>query len=389
MVAPVMTPEQVSAIPLAFYLHWPWCVRKCPYCDFNSHAQSPLQDEDAYVDAMLADIKAWRGRTGGRAVSTIFVGGGTPSLMPPSVMGRLLEAIDRLYGLTGDCEITMEANPGTVDESRFAGFRAAGVNRLSIGVQSIHDECLKALGRIHTAHEAYRAIDAAARHFDNFNLDFMFALPGQTIEMLEKELAAAVASPATHLSFYQLTIEAGTAFAKRVPAGLPDEDTCADMAERVVQCLAQAGFEHYEVSGYARPGRRCRHNLNYWTFGDYLAAGAGAHAKLTTTDGVQRQARWASPARYCRAVAATGLGAQSTETVPPEALPFEFMLNVLRLTEGVPARMFTERTGLALETIAPVLEDLRAKDLLIKDPARIQTTGRGLLYLSDVQEAFL
>ena len=385
----IWTPETVAAVPLSLYLHWPWCVRKCPYCDFNSHAISAAVSDEEYVDLVLKDLSAWRNRTDGRPISTVFVGGGTPSLMSPAALGRLLEGAQKQFGFAPDCEITLEANPGTVDEGRFRGFRAAGVNRLSLGVQSFMDEKLRALGRIHSSAEALRAAGHAAEVFDNFNLDLMFALPGETLDEAVREVETAVSTGATHLSFYQLTVEPGTAFAKRTPEGLPDEDLSADMADAVAGGLEAAGFEHYEVSGYARAGRRCRHNLNYWTFGDYLAAGAGAHGKLTTTEGVVREMRFLSPRRWRTAVTETGSGIEECHTVTADDMPFEFMLNVLRLSDGVPSALFEARTGLSLSVIEPVVSRLRREGLLEADLSVIRPTNRGRAFLSEVQEAFL
>lgn len=381
--------EAIKAIPLSLYLHWPWCVRKCPYCDFNSHAVPSSLDEDAYIRAVLTDLAAWQGRTHERSISSVFIGGGTPSLMSGRGLGKLLEGADKLFSFSSDCEITLEANPGTVDESRFAAFRQAGVNRLSIGVQSFIDDKLRRLGRIHSAEDARRAAAEAATVFDNFNLDVMFALPGETLEELEGEIANAVSSGATHLSFYQLTIEEGTAFSKKVPADLPDDDLCADMSDLVASALHCAGFQHYEVSGYARPGKECRHNLNYWRFGDYLAAGAGAHGKLTTAEGIVRERRLMSPRGYMQAVAASGNGIESVEQVEADALPFEFMLNALRLTEGVSAEVFTERTGLMLSALEPTLSQLKKEGLLCSDRDLIRATEKGRAFLSELQEAFL
>lgn len=378
-----------AELPLSLYLHWPWCVRKCPYCDFNSHAAPRSLDADEYVDLVLKDLKGWAGRTSGRPLTSVFIGGGTPSLMPPAALGRLLEGADRLFPFEAGCEVTLEANPGTVDEGRFRDFREAGVNRLSLGVQSFMDEKLRTLGRIHSSAEALRAAHHAAEVFDNFNLDLMFALPGETLEEARREVRTAASTGAAHLSFYQLTIEAGTAFARRTPEGLPDEDLAADMADAVAAELEAAGFEHYEVSGYAKPGRRCRHNLNYWTFGDYLAAGAGAHGKLTGPNGIVRERRLLSPARWREAVLGTGSSVEEAHAVPPEDLPFEFMLNALRLADGVPAALFEARTGLPIRTIEPVLSRLRAEGLLDADPALIRPSARGRAFLSDVQEAFL
>ncbi|MDO5531300.1 radical SAM family heme chaperone HemW [Sutterella sp.] len=391
-----------AVIPLSIYLHWPWCVRKCPYCDFNSHGapKNLLELESVYVDALLADLEGWRPYLEGmpqREILSIFIGGGTPSLMTPEELGRLLQGIAERFPLAKDCEITMEANPGTVEAGKFARFRDAGVNRLSIGVQSFSDERLRKLGRIHSAQEVRAAIREAAEVFDNFNLDLMYALPGETMESLREELDEAVASGATHLSCYQLTIEPGTVFEKRCPDDLPDADMTAEMGDVVEARLAEASYRRYEVSGYAQEGRRCRHNLNYWTFGDYLAAGAGAHGKLTTREGVRREARAASPRVYLDAYQSGAMAnvrgddrswIESCE-VSAEDLPFEFMLNALRLLDGVPAGLFTERTGLPLSLIEPVLADLRSRGLLVPDERRLAVSRRGLDFLSDVQEAFL
>lgn len=389
MTVPVFTEEAIREIPLALYLHWPWCVRKCPYCDFNSHAIPQGLDEVAYVDLVLRDLSHWIGRTEGRPISSVFIGGGTPSLMSGHAVNKLLSGANRMFGFTSDCEITLEANPGTTDESRFKAFKSAGVNRISIGVQSFMNEKLQTLGRIHSSDDARRAAQHAGEVFGNFNLDLMFALPGETHDEVATEVETAVQLGATHLSFYQLTIEPGTAFAKRLPAGLPDDDTCADMSDLVIERLTSAGFDHYEVSGYAKPGKRCRHNLNYWQFGDYLAAGAGAHGKLTTREGILREVREMSPRRYAEKVKSVGHACAEKALIDSEDLPFEFMLNVLRLTEGVPATLFEARTGLALSTLTPQLSDLRNRGLLVPDTTRIAPTAQGRAFLSDLQEAFL
>lgn len=389
MTVPVFTEEAIREIPLALYLHWPWCVRKCPYCDFNSHAIPQGLDDVAYVDLVLRDLSHWIGRTEGRPISSVFIGGGTPSLMSGHAVDKLLSGAHRMFGFTSDCEITLEANPGTTDESRFKAFKSAGVNRISIGVQSFMNEKLQTLGRIHSSDDARRAAQHAGDVFGNFNLDLMFALPGETHDEVATEVETAVQLGATHLSFYQLTIEPGTAFAKRLPAGLPDDDTCADMSDLVIERLTSAGFDHYEVSGYAKPGKQCRHNLNYWQFGDYLAAGAGAHGKLTTREGILREVREMSPRRYAEKVKSVGHACAEKALIDSEALPFEFMLNVLRLTEGVPATLFESRTGLALSTLAPQLSDLRNRGLLVPDTTRIAPTAQGRAFLSDLQEAFL
>lgn len=393
-------PQRLLDIPLGLYVHWPWCVRKCPYCDFNSHRSPAVLPEDRYVDALLAELDRRAETVEGRTVETIFIGGGTPSLMSGDAVRRLMDGIRARIDLAPDAEVTLEANPGASDEAKFEAFRRAGVNRLSLGIQSFSDDRLRAIGRIHDAARAREAVRAAGRVFENFNLDVMFALPGESVGELARELDEAVSSGATHLSFYQLTIEPGTAFAKRTPENLPDEDLTADMGEMVAEKLAAAGFEHYEVSGYARPGRRTRHNLIYWTFGDYLALGAGAHSKVTSASPegellIRREQRWAAPAKYMEAVELggsgdlDGTGTEAALTVDAESLPFEFMLNALRLTEGIEAALFEARTGLPLSTIEPTLVRLRSEGLLVDDPTRIRTTPKGLAFLSDVQERFL
>lgn len=398
MVSPV--PQRILDIPLGLYVHWPWCVRKCPYCDFNSHRSPAVLPEDRYVDALLAELDRRAETVEGRTVETIFIGGGTPSLMSGDAVRRLMDGIRARIDLAPDAEVTLEANPGASDEAKFEAFRRAGVNRLSLGIQSFSDERLRAIGRIHDAARAREAVRAAGRVFENFNLDVMFALPGESVGELARELDEAVSSGATHLSFYQLTIEPGTSFAKRTPENLPDEDLTADMGEMVAEKLAAAGFEHYEVSGYARPGQRTRHNLIYWTFGDYLALGAGAHSKVTSASPegellIRREQRWAAPAKYMEAVELggsgdlDGTGTEAALTVDAESLPFEFMLNALRLTEGIEAALFEARTGLPLSTIEPTLVRLRSEGLLVDDPTRIRTTPKGLAFLSDVQERFL
>ena len=384
--ASLLTP---NAIPLSIYLHWPWCIRKCPYCDFNSRRLPDDNDEMRYVTALLRDLSHWQPLAEARPITSIFIGGGTPSLMSGKAVSTLLDGVAKQFTLASDCEITLEANPGTTNAHKFADFRKAGVNRLSIGVQSFSDERLKRLGRIHSADEARCAIREANRVFENFNLDLMFALPGETVEGLLQEVDEAAASGATHLSCYQLTIEPGTAFAKHVPADLPDEDLTADMGDALVERLAQAGFIRYEVSGYAKPGHRCRHNLNYWTYGDYLAAGAGAHGKITTKTGIFREVRIASPSRYLHQVEELGHGVASAHKVVEEDRPFEFMLNALRLVDGVPSALFEARTGLPLSCIHDRRVELEEKGLLDKNPALLRPTALGLQFLSDLQESFL
>lgn len=375
-------------IPLSLYVHWPWCVRKCPYCDFNSHASGTVP-ETRYVEALLQELEREAHLAGGREIRTIYFGGGTPSLMSAEGFTALLDGIRQRVCVASDAEISMEANPGTADEAKFEAYAEAGVNRLSLGIQSFDDASLKRLGRIHDRTAALRALEKAVRIFPRVNADLMFGLPFETVERLRDEVAALVESKTTHVSCYQLTIESGTAFAKRVPEGLPDEDLAADLQEAVVSLLTQAGFVRYEVSGYARPGETCRHNLNYWTFGDYLAFGAGAHAKMTTEDGILRAARFANPERYMRAVEEGVAPYEEIRRVTAEELPFEFMLNALRLTAGVPKRLWTERTGLSDDVIAERVAQLRDEGLWTTEADRIGTSPRGFAFLSSVQEAFL
>ena len=378
----------IETEPLALYVHWPWCVRKCPYCDFNSYGAPRCIPEAAYVTALTEDL-AWAARAAaGRQVSSVFFGGGTPSLMSADGFSRLMDAIRRTVTLKEDCEISMEANPGTVEQDRFKAYAAAGVNRISLGIQSFSDENLKRLGRIHSASDAMKSIEAAHEAFENINLDVMYALPGQTEKELETEIAAALAAATTHLSFYELTIEDGTAFGKRPPDGLPEGDAAADMGQLVHERLTTGGFEHYEISGYAKPGRRCRHNRTYWTFGDYLGVGAGAHGKVTADGEIIRTVRTANPTTYL-AGAEKGVFESERRVVTDEDLPFEFALNVLRLTDGVAASRWEATTGRPLSFVEPVLADLRTKGLLVPDAGRIAVTELGRRFLSDVQEAFL
>ncbi len=377
-----------EAKPIALYVHWPWCVRKCPYCDFNSHAVGSGIDETVYIDALVKDLEVGRQMAGDRALSSIFFGGGTPSLMSVQGFERLMRAVHDRFCFAEDIEITLEANPGTLEAGRFAGYVANGVNRFSIGVQSFSDEKLRRIGRIHDRRQAFESIETAAGLVDNFNLDVMYALPAQTVQEVEDEARTALACGSTHLSFYELTIEQGTAFYKREPAGLPDSDTAAEMGETVHAVLAEGGFEHYEVSGYARPGFRCRHNLNYWMFGDYIGIGAGAHGKITTSGGIVRTERRANPQLYIDD-AVNARFAHQLSFVLADSLPFEFMLNVLRLGDGVPSALWQETTGLPFEVIRKPVEELRAEGLLVDDPERLVCTPLGKLWLSTVQERFL
>lgn len=378
-------------IPLSLYVHWPWCVRKCPYCDFNSHALPACQTEATqnYMSALIADMKASRTLIENRPLKSIFIGGGTPSLIPPQALETFLNEVAKTYQLDSNIEITMEANPGTIDSEHFRAYRAAGINRLSMGIQSFSDDKLKRLGRIHNRTQAWQAIEIVHQCFDNFNLDVMYALPSQTLSELEFDLSEALKADSTHLSFYQLTIEPNTIFAKKTPENIPDEDVCAQMQETVVNTLESHGFEHYEISGYAKPGHRCQHNLNYWQFGDYLACGAGAHSKITTKDGkILREVRYAQPDSFMRHALNDSAISQS-HLVDREEQAFEFMLNALRLKEGVSIDTLLERTDLTLKDIENAVKKAQSFKLMPNPLNRIVATETGWNYLSDLQELFL
>ena len=367
--------------PLGLYIHIPWCVRKCPYCDFNSHRAPQTLPEADYVDALLRDLAVQAERVAGRTLETVFIGGGTPSLFSGRAIGELLAGAARLLPLAPDAEITLEANPGTAEAGRFADYRAAGVNRLSIGVQSLDDASLRALGRIHDQTQALAAVDMARRAgFDNLNLDLMYGLPRQTPEAALADLEALIGLGPEHLSWYQLTLEPNTLF-HHDPPPLPDDDTLGEMMEAGLERLSGAGFVQYEVSAHARPGRQARHNLNYWRFGDYLGIGAGAHAKLTAADGTVR--RYARP-RHPRDYLADPVAPGSERRLSPEELPIEFFLNALRLSEGVPAALFEARTGLPLAVVADRLAEARARGLLAPDPERLRPTPLGQRFLNDL-----
>ena len=380
---------QLSALPpLTLYIHLPWCLRKCPYCDFNSH-ESAQRDfpEQRYLDALRADLESSLPLIWGRSVHSVFIGGGTPSLFSPDAIDRLLSDVRALLRLEADAEITLEANPGTFEKDRFKAFREAGVTRLSVGVQSFDDRFLKALGRVHSADQARAALDEAARHFETFNLDLMYALPGQDLAGLDADLRQALSFEPPHLSVYHLTLEPNTYFAKFPPV-VPDEDTAYAMLDLITERTAQAGLARYEVSAYARAGHRCFHNWNYWQFGDYLGLGAGAHGKLSFAHRVLRQVRWRDPQLYMDN-ALKGQPMASEEEVAPADLPFEFMLNALRLREGFPLALFNERTGLPLSRIMPALQQAENKGWITRDPASLRPTERGFDFLSDLQELFL
>src|SRR5688572_12932980 len=351
--------------PLALYVHIPWCVRKCPYCDFNSHERAGALPEREYVERLLLDLEGLLPSVWGRRLASVFIGGGTPSLFAPASIDALLSGVRARLPLEPDAEITLEANPGTVEAARFRGFRGAGVNRISLGVQSFDDGMLERLGRIHSADEARRALDAALASFDNVNLDLMYGLPGQSAAMARADVEAGARTGVPHLSAYQLTIEPNTVFWSKPPP-LPEHDEAADMQLVVEEVLSGTGYQHYETSAFARPGHRCKHNLNYWEFGDYLGIGAGAHGKVSFSDRVTRHERVKSPRDYM-----TG-SAGKEGTVDPAELPFEFMLNALRLIDGFPLSLFHERTGLPLTLVQRQLAEAEAKGLIERDPRRVR-----------------
>ena len=373
--------------PLALYIHIPWCVRKCPYCDFNSHAAGPTLPEDEYVDALLADLDSDLHHAHGRPLTSIFFGGGTPSLFSDRALGRLLEGVEQRIAFAPDIEITLEANPGTFEQAKFKGYRSLGINRLSIGVQSFQEAKLKALGRIHNGDEAIRAADMArAAGFDNFNLDLMHGLPEQSIEDALFDLRTAIAQAPTHLSWYQLTMEPNTVFWSQPPE-LPEDDLLWDIQEAGQALLAAEGYAQYEVSAYAQPGRQARHNLNYWTFGDFLGIGAGAHAKLSTPDGrILRTWKTRLPKDYLDPGKAYQAGERLLDT---DELPFEFLMNVLRLTDGAPAELFSQRTGLSLAQLDAARREAERRGLLQADATRLVATAKGQLFLNDLLQLFL
>lgn len=377
--------------PLSLYVHLPWCLKKCPYCDFNSHEAREAPDEDRYLAALRADLEAALPFVWGRHVQTVFIGGGTPSLFSPDAIDRLIADLRARLPLAPGCEITLEANPGTFERNRFRGYRAAGVTRLSVGVQSFDDAKLAALGRVHDAAQAKAAVEEAHGAFETFNIDLIYALPGQTVAEFEADLQEALALSPPHLSVYHLTIEPKTVFAKFPPSGaeaLPDDDTAFDMLDLITARTAEAGFERYEVSAFARPGHRCEHNLNYWQFGDYLGIGAGAHTKLSFPHRIVRQTRLRDPARYMAHALAGDAIAQENE-VPRAELPFEYMLNAMRLKEGSPLARFSERTGLSLGAWQRGLDAAERQGLIARDFERVWPTERGFDFLSDLQALFL
>lgn len=378
----------LSALPpLSLYIHFPWCVRKCPYCDFNSHEAKGDFPEEEYLNAVRLDLEQSLPLIWGRKIYTIFIGGGTPSLMSAKGLDRLMSDVRTLLPLDGACEVTMEANPGTFEAEKFKSFRASGINRLSIGIQSFNPRHLMALGRIHDDNEARRAVEIAHANFDNFNLDLMYALPSQTLGEAKQDLETALSFAPPHLSMYHLTMEPNTLFAKYPPA-LPDDDASADMQDLIASETAAAGFEQYEVSAYAQPGRRARHNLNYWEFGDYLGIGAGAHSKISFPHRVLRQARYKQPKAFMEA-ARNGNPVQEEREIGRDEMGFEFMLNTLRLTGGFSPNLFGERTGMGINAIEKTLNEAEAKGLLYRDHKIIRPTELGQRFLNDLQQMFL
>jgi putative oxygen-independent coproporphyrinogen III oxidase len=373
--------------PLSLYIHWPWCVKKCPYCDFNSHESRGDIPETEYINAVIADLESALPQIWGRRVGTVFIGGGTPSLMSGAGLDTLLTGIRSRISLLPEAEVTLEANPGTVEVAKFAAFRDAGVNRVSLGIQSFDEAKLKALGRIHDGAEARRAIEIALRHFDNVNIDLMYALPQQTLAEAQADIRAGIAFGTPHLSAYHLTLEPNTAFFHEPPP-VPDEDLSADMQEMVEAELAAAGYLHYETSAFARPGMQSRHNFNYWAFGDYLGIGAGAHGKISNHAEIVREMRHKHPRAYLEA-AAKGEFVRERRVVTAAELPGEFMMNALRLIDGFPSALFAERTGLPLSALQTELLAAQREELLEVTTAHIRPTLRGQRYLNRLLQIFL
>jgi oxygen-independent coproporphyrinogen-3 oxidase len=383
----LQTPHFAALPPLSLYVHIPWCLKKCPYCDFNSHERRGEIPEARYVDALLADLELALPSIWGRRVHTVFFGGGTPSLFAPESIDRILAGVRARVALAPDAEVTLEANPGTFERARFADFKAAGIDRLSVGVQSFDPRFLHALGRVHDAGEARAAAAAAIEIFGNVNLDLMYALPGQKLADARSDLGQALRFSPPHLSFYHLTIEANTLF-HRYPPALPDDETAADIEDAIAETLGAAGYLHYETSAYARPGHECRHNVNYWRFGDYLGIGAGAHSKLSFQQRVVRQVRYKQPQQYIDG-AERGSPLAEDRTVERNEIGFEFMLNALRLTEGVPVALFAERTGFPLTLVQEPLDEAERRGLIARDHQHIRPTPLGQRFLNDLQAIFL
>ena len=383
-------PGHLAALPpLSLYIHIPWCIKKCPYCDFNSHSLKMGLPEAAYIDALLADLQTELPNIWGRPVETIFFGGGTPSLFQAASIDRLLSGVRSLLRLQPEAEITLEANPGTFEIEKFKGFKDAGITRLSIGVQSFNDTMLERLGRVHNGGEALRAIDTALKLFEKVNIDLMYALPAQTVQTALNDVNTAIATGAGHISAYHLTMEPNTPFGHTPPKGLPQDEAALDIEDAVHGALETAGFIHYETSAFARPQMQCRHNLNYWQFGDYIGIGAGAHGKISFPDRIERTVRRRHPNDYLAAMQRNPLEAVERKTVAAADLPFEFMMNALRLAEGVPAALLQERTGVPAAHIMAQIETARRKGLLDTDPTIFRPTTQGRLFLNDLLQCFL
>lgn len=378
-----------SLPPLSLYVHVPWCVRKCPYCDFNSHELGAELPEQDYLAALQADLEQALPLVWGRQVISIFIGGGTPSLLSAGALDQMLAMLRACLNILPDAEVTLEANPGTVEAGRFADYAASGINRISLGIQSFDDGALKALGRIHDAAQAVAAVEIAQRAVDRVNLDIMYALPGQSLQACAQDIQQAMSFQTGHLSLYHLTMEPNTVFAKYPPA-VPDDDASAAMQDLITEATAANGWERYEVSAYAKPGQRCRHNLNYWEFGDYLGIGPGAHGKLSFHDRIVRQAKLKNPASWMsKSILRDGSHLAEDRQVHWKELGFEFMLNALRLKEGVPRSSFIERTGQSILAIAPALERAVARGLLEPSREQLQATPLGWEFLNDLQSEFL
>ena len=392
--APNTSPNKITLAalpPLALYIHFPWCEKKCPYCDFNSHqVKDGVRgfDEERYIKALIADLETELPRIWGRQVHSIFIGGGTPSLLSPKGMDDLLSAIRARVNLEPSAEITMEANPGSVEADKFAAFAKSGINRVSLGIQSFQDEQLKALGRIHNGEEAKRAIAIAVKNFKSVNIDLMYGLPNQSLRAAKADIETALSFKTPHLSLYNLTLEPNTYFAN-FPPKLPSEDEIDAIFEQNLELLTAAGYKRYEVSAYAKKDQECKHNLNYWRFGDYIGIGAGAHGKISFPDKVTRQVRERHPETYMQAMEGKGNALIESRDVSAKDLPFEFMLNTLRLTDGVETKTFSERTGLPLHVISKGLEEASKKGLLDNNPTTLKATDLGLRYLNNLQEMFL
>lgn len=376
--------------PLSVYVHVPWCVQKCPYCDFNSHTLEGGIPEDRYLQALEADLIHHLPYIWGRTIQTVFIGGGTPSLLSAQAMERLITMLRNLLGIAPNIEITMEANPGTVEAEKFKEFAASGINRISLGIQSFNNDHLKQLGRIHSAEEAHQAIEIAQRYFERINLDLMFALPNQSLKDHESDLKQAIAHGTEHLSLYNLTLEPNTVFAKYPPKGIPEDDIVDDMLQQNIDLTAEAGFEQYEVSAYAKPNAQARHNLNYWQFGDYLGIGPGAHGKISFHDKVVRTMNQRSPENWMiNAVKGDGSHQAEWRELVTDEIPFEFMLNALRLREGVPASLFAEHTGLSPLIMQKQIKKAIDKKLLEDDPLNYKATELGWRFLNNLQAIFL